>query len=345
MKNMHTTISFNKIESLSFIESIKSFENQPFDNFDNKTESLLEINISINNIELNNEITLLLEQISSFFNSIKQGSYDHRTSFFWKWIYYAFQLTTVSKLTNRDEIIHIKMKTAIFFYALDDICDELKDKQLYLSIVNALNSPDKGDNVLVRLWHDLQIEYQNTQNYTVLKNKFNYSVNQVFKSFVWTLSSSGNSLEYIQTNKYLEFVSPTNCVHLSTLIESLFMNDLSNIELIYSISLETQKMAQLGNWVTTWKREVKTGDYSSGMINYLLQANILQKSDFKGGSESLIKQIETNNAEETLIELWNDSYEFQKNKLVNANLIDIYTNYLKPVKIILYMQMGAIGRL
>jgi hypothetical protein len=40
-----------------------------------------------------------------------------------------------------------------------------------------------------------------------------------------------------------------------------------------------QVMARIGNWVSTWERELREGDFSAGPIVYALEEGILSRAD------------------------------------------------------------------
>lgn len=323
----------------TFIEEVRNFKNIPFDNLENPSQAISDINVAIHSIELGSELSDLLNQVHQYFEELKPNSYNHRTLYFWQWIKYAFELTTHCITEERDEIIHLKMKTAIFFYALDDICDELKDEKLLKSIISEVeNKTGNYSNLLLKLWDDLQIAYQNTPNYNKVKSELNIAYQAIFNSFFW-IQKSGNILTTkIDLDVYLEKVSPTNCVYLAAIIELLFDSDLTNVKIVKEVALETQKMAQIGNWISTWQREVKQGDYSSGILIYLINNKYIEQIDLNK-NDNVIDLVKKFDGEKYLMKQWNMLYD----QIFLKNLQELEGAHLKSFKVILFMQLNAVG--
>lgn len=340
--------SINAIKTINkttLLESLKNIDILSFDNLEINNDTLTDLNMVINSIELGEELCDLLNLVNNYFEAIKPNSYKHRTIFFWKWIKFAFELSTLNTIEDKEKVIQLKMKTVIFVYALDDICDELRDEKLLNSIIQSINEgiPKRND-LLVNLWSDLSNEYQNTPNYSVLKKELESAQTTILDSFQWAQKSGNVLSQKINLNQYLNNVSPTNCVHLAAVIDLLFVNDLSKNKSIFEASLDTQKMAQIGNWISTWQREIKQNDYSSGLLIYLVNTGYIRVADLNKSPDKIIAIIKEVKAEEYFMEYWHELFQNVKSKLQNKASSEMETTYLNAFKILLFMQIGSVGR-
>ncbi len=63
-------------------------------------------------------------------------------------------------------------------------------------------------------------------------------------------------------------------------------------------------MARIGNWITTWKRELKEGDLSSGVFAYAVSKNVVNSEELKKLNEDeIISRIENSGVIEQLVSI------------------------------------------
>lgn len=65
-----------------------------------------------------------------------------------------------------------------------------------------------------------------------------------------------------------------------------------------------QRMARIGNWVTTWQREIHEGDYASGVVVEALRNGIVTPDQLRTDPDAAIAAIEASDIEATFIERW-----------------------------------------
>jgi len=69
-----------------------------------------------------------------------------------------------------------------------------------------------------------------------------------------------------------------------------------------------QQMARIGNWITTWKRELKERDFSSGVFAYAISKGILRSEELGKLDESEnIRRIENSGITEQLFSIWKEN--------------------------------------
>jgi hypothetical protein len=73
-----------------------------------------------------------------------------------------------------------------------------------------------------------------------------------------------------------------------------------------------QEMVRIGNWITTWEREIHEGDFSSGVIVYALEKGIVDVNELyclredppEDWAETIIDRIQSEGIEEYFLDRW-----------------------------------------
>jgi len=74
--------------------------------------------------------------------------------------------------------------------------------------------------------------------------------------------------------------------------------------------LVTQQMARIGNWLTTWEREVKAGDLSSVVVPHAVEVGVLDPGDLETDDPgSLVDRIKAANGEQHFLDQWAGLHE------------------------------------
>jgi hypothetical protein len=89
------------------------------------------------------------------------------------------------------------------------------------------------------------------------------------------------------------------------------MNELSELR---ELIIRLQRMARIGNWVTTWEREIHEGDFSSGVVIYALENDIVSTAALTAAPtdpdsrDKVIQAIRGADVEETFLDRWEAQY-------------------------------------
>jgi len=112
---------------------------------------------------------------------------------------------------------------------------------------------------------------------------------------------------------------------------SLDNRDLSHVRTAF---WHAQQMARIGNWLSTWKREVKEKDISSGVFAYVFENNIIDSSDIgKLSDEEIMGRIENSGMQEYFMSVWKENYvklASLKDKIQSVDM-DAYVKGLENV--------------
>ena len=106
---------------------------------------------------------------------------------------------------------------------------------------------------------------------------------------------------------------------------------------------QAQKMARIGNWISTWEKELKEKDFSSGVFAYAIDLGVLTIEDLDDLDNPLIiKKIKESKIENKLLEEWNIYYKEisvldKRTKIINTKKL------LKGLQSLLVLELTSRG--
>ncbi len=284
------------------------------------------------------------------FHQIQQlypAMYAHRTDYLWKWVQAGFEITSLKNPPNT--LSHsLKCRSFIIVVLIDDICDVAQNENDFEKCVAILDgvTPDKGCDLyrlIYDVWHSVQHDIKKTPNYSSLKHELDDGYKRLIESFRYGLSIS--NCQTVDWDTYIEITQDASHVYLAGLMDLLYIPNLSisQISQFKTVFLQTQKMAQIGNWITTWKREIKQRDFSSGVIVYALENNWINRDALENmDSETLIRHIKQCPSEQYLLDMWQKTRMdvVQLSNQIKSPLLD---GYVDSFSVIASMQLAASG--
>lgn len=256
------------------------------------------------------------------------GEYDEtvgiRDPFLWKWLYYMFPEIRLSCVPDAfDQTVRDgKLLASMYVVLVDDVAEVEADEPTFQEI-SKVPFPDQVPDIsrsgvdsevvelATRIWECVETVVRTGPRSDSFRDLLIFDVHQTI-SAIWH--------SYL-VNQHLE---------LASIEESLF-HDSSNmmlfpyvdLDLIYSWNYDesdlatlrrvvrrAQQMARLGNWITTWERELKVGDLSSGVIVYALENDVVSREQLlcvrnEGEERDAVEQrIHEADIEELFLRRW-----------------------------------------
>ena len=206
----------------------------------------------------------------------------------------------------------------------DDTADREKDweKTAKLSdiILRGCHPENQIEIFLLDLWRHINSELKNLPAYKYYKTLFHFDLIQMINSMYYSCLINQN-LHLLNFTENRIHTAPNMIIYLYIDVDlmaspSFDRNELGRLrEMLWYV----QQMARIGNWITTWKRELKERDFSSGVFAYAISNDILRSGELRKLDESeIISRIESSRVIEQLFKIWKENQ--QKALSISENL-------------------------
>lgn len=233
-----------------------------------------------------------------------------RDEFLWKWAYKSIPFVTLPNIIHKhhQSLKELKILIIIFITLLDDVADKFRDKKLLKEIIKIpFNKPYVGQldrkekNYLKftqNIWNFIEEAIKKYPRYKELKDIFYYDISQIINTMEYAYLISQNPYLINKSEYYANFTYNLPVVLSSTIDLMCSSTNSKLIGAIREVALKAQKIAQSINWITTWERELKDNDFTSGIFAFAIDMGVLTVDNLmSGNNEKIIKKIK-----ETLIE-------------------------------------------
>ncbi len=226
-----------------------------------------------------------------------------RDRFLWKWIHNLFDEFTLSCVdAERVEAVK-RQKTLLtmFITTLDDLAEGQGNEATfararYIPFHGAPAGDDEGDektlSFLADVWEAIEAEYETAPRYEEFADLFDYDLRQSINAMDYSQvlndnQAMANLTEAERYDAHNMTMFPYACIDL--MHSETF--DRSELGTLRSILSDLQQMARIGNWVTTWNREVREADCSSGILVRALQRGVIEPGELNDADEETAERI------------------------------------------------------
>lgn len=252
-----------------------------------------------------------------------------RPPFMWKWVHRLAPHNTLPCVDRAftDRVPIDKTITILFITMLDDVLEKHQDRATFDELAKIPYEEqypdvtrDAVDTEYVEfaehVWETLLDRIERAPKYEAYEDLFRYDVKQAVTSIEYSdiairrpdLVTMTDLERYESHNMVMFAYADIDLMHSS--IDA--RDELSTLrEAIWTAQL----MARIGNWVSTWERELREGDFSSGPVVYALDNDIIARSELvranDGDSElrdELVKRIKDHGVEKELLLQWEQHY-------------------------------------
>ncbi len=246
-----------------------------------------------------------------------------RDRFLWKWIHNLFDEFTLSSvaLDAADTVREQKTLLTIFVTTMDDLAEMKGDSATFKwarripfdSTARTADVPDRVDretvDFLVELWSEIEGKLEDAPRYAEFEDLFEYDVRQTINAMDYSRvlndnPRGANRAEAERFDAYNMAMFPYACIDL------MYSHSFERRELgaLRSLLCELQQMARIGNWLTTWERELTEGDVSSGILVCALRRNVITQAEItepdEATAEQLIDRIKSHGIESEFTRDW-----------------------------------------
>jgi hypothetical protein len=251
------------------------------------------------------------------------GAYDRlvgdRDRFLWKWIHNLFDAFTLPCVDD-DAWESVKTtKTALTMYvtALDDLVDRRGDRATFEQARRVPFAPDAvradapgvdGDVVSFAetAWSFVADRVTASDAYDAYADIFRFDLRQVLGAMEYSqVLNDNHELANVAESRHH---GPHNMVMFPYADIDLMWSpgfDRTELGRLRSLVLELQQMARIGNWLTTWERELYEGDYTAGVVVDALERDVVTPAL---DPETTIRRIKEHDIDEDFEAEWEMRY-------------------------------------
>ena len=250
---------------------------------------------------------------------------DDRDTFLWQWIYSLFDAFTLSSVPtdDRPRVREVKTLFTVFITTLDDLIESRRDTATFDEACRVATAPQTVDGTrpgvdedvvefVQKLWERIESRLEAASRYDEFRSVFAYDVRQGFNAMAYTRLVSDN--KYLANGTGARNYGAHNIVLFSYVdIDLMFSPEFDRNDLggLRDLTWDLQTMARIGNWVTTWERELTEGDYSAGVIVQALEEGIVAPDDLDPANDDLDRiadRIREHGVEEAFLAEWDDRH-------------------------------------
>lgn len=281
-----------------------------------------------------------------------------RDRFIWKWLYEMNENAPFLEIfTKHKKTLHTtKTLFNMFIILLDDVAEEKRERLL----AALLKVPFEGKHIKSqsfswknkkylsftrRVWYSIKKTIKAFPRFEEYEAIFEYDTRQFlnevrYTHIIFLKPALMNELEYwMYLPQGMQIIIDFD-LDLMCSVEQV---DTKELGLIREGVLILQRMGRVGNWISTWEREVEQSDFTAGVFPYALMHKSFSVHDLLNEKkEKIIYNIKHLKAEEYLLKEWEKDYQeikrrSQKIKSVNFNEI------LKKFEELLFMHLISRG--
>ena len=307
----------------------------------------------VDDVELPDALTELVDEYEALVGT--------RDGYLWRWFYVVsqrFQLSCVPS-PNSERALEQKSILTMFVTLLDDLAEHDGDRPTF---EEARKIPFPGEHADLqreavdtaflefaqRVWGTFEENLEAAPRYDEFCQLFRFDFRQVM-----------NAIDYsLVTNEYLDASTLGGCEQYDA--HNMVVFAYTGVDLMYSPSFDrhdlgelrevvwdAQMMGRIGNWVTTWERELREGDFSSGVIVYALQRDIVTVDELRADDPEkraeLAERIRSHRVEEYFLTEWETRYSSLKSGRLEAASVDL-DGFVEGMKMVLTYHLASRGK-
>ena len=251
-----------------------------------------------------------------------------RDRFLWKWAHHLFPKFTLSCVApeHRERSQNTKLLGLMFVSVLDDVAEKQQDWATFdeaakLPFEHRIVDYDRDgvdQDVLSfasDVWDQFSAGLREGPRAAEFDDVVRFDLKQVVNAMEYSYLANQN-LDAI-TESEVQTYDAHNMLLYGFADVDLTLSpafDRSDLSTLRRVLERAQRMVRIGNWVTTWEREMAEGDFTSGIVAYALEAGIVSADDLRASREDegahevaeTIRTIHEHDVEDVFLRQWSE---------------------------------------
>ena len=300
-------------------------------------------------------------QLSPWFAS-KIREYEaigSRGGYLWKWCLYGMRGITFPSVAPelREHVIDTKMLAVLFGVLLDDIADQWQDRAFLNSLIHATFEMGSRDfkrlnpgyiayaEFTCAVWDEFQARVTSYPRFDEFRELLDYDNRQIVNTMIYSqlVNEDVNLLNLEEHDVY----SPHNMQMISfATIDLMCSPEFNHQEVgrLRAAMWHAQCMGRIGNLVSTWERELRDRDYSSGVFAVLADRYPEITTDMLIDKPDAILSILTKDRiEQVFLDKWVRHRDQFRGRVPLVRSVDL-EQVLRGLDQLLRMEIGSRGR-
>lgn len=263
-----------------------------------------------------------------------------RDRFLWRWMYSLFPAFTLSSVAEEhgQTVRTQKMILTMFVTILDDLVDSRGDRQTFDEARRLVQDPaavdrsrvavsDEYFDFIEQLWTEFADGLNDAPRNDEFEDIFDYDCRQTLNAMDYSavvnenprIANLGGAEHYDAHNMVMFPYADVDLMYSPTF-------DLADFGTVRDLLWDLQEMARIGNWLTTWEREIPEGDYSAGIVVLALQEGIVTPEELEAAeddSAAVIERIRAADVEATFRDRWTQRYRAVRDREFDTESVDL----------------------
>jgi hypothetical protein len=266
--------------------------------------------------------------------------FEERDRFLWKWIYSLFPAFTLSSVDDEyaDRVRAQKTLLTMYVTVLDDVVEHRGDRRTFDAARTRrrtettphefIDDPAVDDDTLAfvdRVWRTFTADLEDAPRRDDYSDVFEYDLEQTM-----------NAIAYSDVlNENPRVANLTGAKRYDS--HNMVMFPYADVDLMYSpdfaaadfgkvrdLLWDLQEMARIGNWLTTWEREIGEGDYTAGIVVFAVQEGIVTPAELETEDpDVIVDRIKGHDIEQRFRDRWAQQYRVLKEREFEADTVDL----------------------
>lgn len=261
-----------------------------------------------------------------------------RDDFVWRWMYELLPSFRLSCVPDRHgpTVRSTKTLLTIFITVLDDIAEHEQDQATFEQARN-IPLPDQSTKIdhpsvdseslefAARVWGVIEERLEVAPRYDEFVDPLYFDLRRTFAAMdhsrlLANQPDLANLPEAYACDAHNMVMFPYANIDLMHSPEF----DRSDLGSLRATILDLQCLARIGNWVTTWEREVHEGDYSSGVVIDGIESDVIDREELKRESSgTLVERLECAGIEDQFYVEWSKRFDLLEEELATAESVDL----------------------
>lgn len=253
-----------------------------------------------------------------------------RDGFLWRWLYHLFPEIRFSSVADEmgQTVRDGKLLASMYVVLLDDLAEVDGDEPTFQEVAKVpfphlipdITRPGVDTETVelsTRIWECVETVTRTGPRSDSFRDLLLFDVHQTVNAIRYSYLMN-HHLELANFEESLFYDSHNMMLFIYTDLDLMYSESLDESELasLRRVVRRAQEMARLGNWITTWERELREGDLSSGIVVYALENDVISKQqatrvrdeDVPEVRDALEGRIREAGLEELFLRRWYDCY-------------------------------------